>query len=193
MTRILILGGSYFIGKKTVDIIKKRISNVDMIIANRGTKSPPTIIIDRNDPQSCQKLQGMYFDLVIDFSAYIKDHLVHIISNIECDYYCFLSTGRAENPVDEDQYGRNKRDCENLIVQQLDKYLIIRPGYVVGEEDYTERFIRHPTGDVYCHKDRPELVRQCISVDLLASTLVNLIIIQKTGIISLGYFSSHRG
>ena len=191
MTRILILGGSYFIGKKTVRILKKRLPDADVIIANRGTKSPPTIVIDRNDSQSCSKLQGIQVDLVVDFSAYTKEHLSNILRNIQCDYYCFLSSGRAENPDIEDQYGVQKRDCENMLVEQVDNHLIIRAGYVVGEGDYTERFIRHPTGDVYCHKDRPELVRQCISVDLLASTLVNLITIQKTGIISLGYFSSH--
>ncbi len=162
-----------------------------MTIANRGTKSPPTIIIDRNDAQSCKKLQGMHFDLVIDFSAYTKDHLSNILQNIQCDYYCFLSSRRAENSNNEDRYGIDKRDCENMLMEQLDNDLIIRAGYVVGEGDYTERFIRHPTGDVYCHKDRPELVRQCIRVDLLASSLVNLITIQKTGLISLGYFSSH--
>ena len=193
--RVFIFGGSYFIGKRTIEMVRERNLNWELTIANRGTVMEPTIRIDRDDMNSCRnslrnvKFQNAPYDAVIDFSAYTPLQLQNIIPFLTTRLYCFISSGRASNPDPADTYGVNKQACEWLISNHFPQYLIIRPGYVVGEGDYSERFIKHPTGNIYSFKDRPELVNQCIHVDMLANIIINMVLIQKTGVMSLGYYA----
>ena len=195
MKRVLIFGGSYFIGKKTISMIRERNLSWELTTVNRGTRMEPTIKVDREDVLSCRNLleqstgQKAQYDAVIDFSAYTPIHIQNVIPFLNTKLYCFISSGRASNPEPTDSSGVNKQACEWLVSNQFSQYLIIRPGYVVGEGDYSDRFIKHPTGEIYSFKDRPELVNQCIHVDLLSNIIINMVLIQKTGLMNLGYYA----
>ncbi|NBP58967.1 hypothetical protein EBU71_20960, partial [bacterium] len=68
------------------------------------------------------------------------------------------------------RYAYNKKECEDFIINNTKNYCIIRPCYIVGEGDYTDRFRK--IGDKYYWKDGNEL-GYYIEVDKLADIILN--------------------
>lgn len=160
--KILILGGTLFIGKRFVELIQNK--NYNITLANRGVSGKVDIKIDRNNTESCKNLNNSYFDIVVDFSGYNPEQLINVVSNIRFNKYIFISTsGVAFLPfrnVGPEDYGMaayifNKKKCEDYIIENISNYNIIRPCYVVGEGDYTNRFYK--SGGKYFWKNGKEL------------------------------------
>ena len=160
--KILILGGTLFIGKRFVELIENK--NYNITLANRGVSGKVDIKIDRNNSESCKNLNNSYFDIVVDFSGYNPEQLINVISNIRFNKYIFISTSgvaflpfRNVGPEDYEMaaYIFNKKKCEDYIIENISNYNIIRPCYVVGEGDYTERFYKN--GSKYFWKNGKEL------------------------------------
>lgn len=160
--KILILGGTLFIGKRFVELIQNK--NYNITLANRGVSGKVDIKIDRNNTESCKNLNNSYFDIVVDFSGYNPEQLINVISNIRFNKYIFISTSgvaflpfRNVGPEDYEMaaYIFNKKKCEDYIIENISNYNIIRPCYVVGEGDYTERFYKN--GYKYFWKNGKEL------------------------------------
>ena len=160
--KILILGGTLFIGKRFVELIENK--NYNITLANRGVSGKVDIKIDRNNSESCKNLNNSYFDIVVDFSGYNPEQLINVVSNIRFNKYIFISTSgvaflpfRNVGPEDYEMaaYIFNKKKCEDYIIENISNYNIIRPCYVVGEGDYTERFYKN--GSKYFWKNGKEL------------------------------------
>jgi nucleoside-diphosphate-sugar epimerase len=160
--KILILGGTLFIGKRFVELIQNK--NYNITLANRGVSGKVDIKIDRNNTESCKNLNNSYFDIVVDFSGYNPEQLINVVSNIRFNKYIFISTSgvaflpfRNVGPEDYEMaaYIFNKKKCEDYIIENISNYNIIRPCYVVGEGDYTERFYKD--GSKYFWKNGKEL------------------------------------
>jgi nucleoside-diphosphate-sugar epimerase len=160
--KILILGGTLFIGKRFVELIQNK--NYNITLANRGISGKADIKIDRNNTESCKNLNNSYFDIVVDFSGYNPEQLINVVSNIRFNKYIFISTSgvaflpfRNVGPEDYEMaaYIFNKKKCEDYIIENISNYNIIRPCYVVGEGDYTERFYKD--GSKYFWKNGKEL------------------------------------
>jgi 2'-hydroxyisoflavone reductase len=146
---ILILGGTLFIGKHFVELIKNK--NYNITLANRGVSGKTDIKIDRNDIELCKDLDNKYYDIVIDFSCYNLDQLKNVLHHITFNKYIFISTSGVDflpfynvSPeyYEEAAYFFNKKQCEDYIIENISNYNIIRPCYVVGEADYTNRFYK---------------------------------------------------
>lgn len=190
----LVLGGSYYIGKAFVTALQGAKTH-SIYMANRGTQENnfdgiTFIELDRLKEDTCKKLKNYTFQIVIDFSCLTTAMFKHTARNINCDYYVFISSGLADlrdkQHADYD-YGRNKRYSEKLVKKFCNKNLIVRPGYVVGEGDYTNRFERKDKLPLYSFKGTTQCVSQFIDVEFLASSLVNMIHYQETGVVKLGY------
>lgn len=191
----LILGGSYFIGKTFLKKLKDN-DLYHLYVANRGTKETQSdssiqhIKLDRNEIKSCEILSNYHFDIVIDFSCWSITMLQNVIQYLQNPYYIFISSGYAEltdqNHPDYD-YGNQKFQCENCIQQHFTESLIIRPGFVVGDEDHTKRFYKHPDIDLYYHKETSNIVMPHIEVNMLASSILHLMKYQETGLVKMGY------
>ena len=160
--KILILGGTLFIGKRFVELIENK--NYNITLANRGVSGKVDIKIDMNNSESCKNLNNSYFDIVVDFSGYNPEQLINVVSNIRFNKYIFISTSgvaflpfRNVGPEDYEMaaYIFNKKKCEDYIIENISNYNIIRPCYVVGEGDYTERFYKN--GSKYFWKNGKEL------------------------------------
>ena len=160
--KILILGGTLFIGKRFVELIQNK--NYNITLANRGVSGKVDIKIDRNNTESCKNLNNSYFDIVVDFSGYNPEQLINVVSNIRFNKYIFISTSgvaflpfRNVGPEDYEMaaYIFNKKKCEDYIIENISNYNIIRPCYVVGEGDYTERFYKN--GSKYFWKNGKKL------------------------------------
>jgi 2'-hydroxyisoflavone reductase len=169
--RILIIGGTRFLGRHLVETALARQHEVTLF--NRGKSNPDlfpqleTILGDRE--KDVNKLQGRIWDTVIDVSGYVP-RIVSLSAEIlkpSVSRYVFISTisvyadfkkigidetypvGKLEDESVEEitgeTYGPLKALCEQA-VQEIygERALIIRPGLIVGPHDPTDRFTYWP-------------------------------------------------
>ncbi|HMS34754.1 MAG TPA: NAD-dependent epimerase/dehydratase family protein [Ignavibacteria bacterium] len=164
---ILILGGTVFMGIQLVNYAQKRNHNVTLF--NRGKRNPDIfpdvekLFGDRNSDLA--PLNGRKFDAVIDTCGHVpgivrksaellKDNTDNytFISSIsaysdfskhgqdESGETCKIADGNIEEMTMEN-YGAMKVLCENVVSEVFgDRALNIRPGLIVGENDWSDRF-----------------------------------------------------
>lgn len=164
--KVLVMGGSYFIGKKIVDVLLE--NDYSVCILNRGTKenNDDSIInlkCDRNDTEQMKSvLSNHFFDIVIDVSGLnqlqveilydslnkenlkkfvlISSSAVYDVENLNIPY-------KEEDPLNENKYwtdyGKNKIEAENFLIGKFQDsntdLVILRPPYVYGENNYAQR------------------------------------------------------
>ncbi len=170
MDKILILGGTNFIGRNLVDSLIQ-LGYFDITLFNRGKSNPniyPTIKKlsgDRNSSDISVIFKEKW-DYIIDLSCYFPNSLDHIITQLKNvpKRYVFISTCSVyDNDLDksilrnEDSptlgctykersdssvatYGKRKAECERIIIQSGIEYSIFRPALVYGPFDSTDRF-----------------------------------------------------
>ncbi len=169
---VLVLGGSYFIGKKIVSTLCE--NGYEVTTLNRGTKpnqnaNVKTIICNRDNPEQMKNaLKDYLFDFVIDVSALTAKQVeitcqalnksklqkyIFISSSAVYDVYHYPAPYLENTPLAENQYwtdyGKNKIEAEQYLTKALKKshtsLVILRPPYVYGEENYVQResFIFH--------------------------------------------------
>jgi 2'-hydroxyisoflavone reductase len=169
--RILIIGGTRFLGRHIVEAALAR--NHEVTLFNRGKTNPDlfpqleTIIGDRE--HDLDKLSDRVWDTVIDVAGYLP-RIVRLSAEVleaSVSRYVFISTisvyadfkkigideaytlaKMPEETTDENSpetYGARKVLCEQ-IVQEIygERALIIRPGLIVGPHDPTDRFTYWP-------------------------------------------------
>lgn len=159
---ILILGGTYFIGRAIVEKLLEKGSNLSIL--NRGTvKSKAKVIkVDRRDSVAMyDALRNKSFDVVIDVSCYSKNDVEIFLNSINNNigHYIFCSSIAVCKqppkywPIKEDhekcsseednEYGYNKLVAEEFLFERGSKIgfdvSVIRPTYVYGPEDYNRR------------------------------------------------------
>ena len=164
---ILILGGTQFVGKHITNAALK--NNHTVTLFNRGKTGTEKIdgvtYLTGDRDGNLDALKGKKFDAVIDVCGYVprivKDSCELLKENVP--HYIFISTISVYDhsntkPIDIDSplatlkdesveeitgetYGGLKVLCEDEV---LDIYgenaTIIRPGYIVGPDDHTDRF-----------------------------------------------------
>jgi 2'-hydroxyisoflavone reductase len=169
--RILILGGTGFIGPHFVNEALARGHRVTLF--NRGkSQSQPTpgveTLLGDRDAQ-LDALKGRDWDVVIDNSGYVprhvrlsaellRDHAAHYLYISTISVYADLSAPgttetaplkQLEDPDNEEvtwtRYGALKALCEPPVLQQFaGRCTIVRPTYIVGPGDETDRFTYWP-------------------------------------------------
>ncbi|MDR7857862.1 NAD-dependent epimerase/dehydratase family protein [Tissierella sp.] len=170
--KVLVMGGSYFIGKKIVDVLLS--NNYIVYTLNRGTRENNdervfNLKCDRNNAEQMKTVLSKYsFDIVIDVSAlneaqseilynslnkenlrkfvFISSSAVYDIENLSIPY-------REEERLNENKYwtsyGINKIRAEDFLRGKFQdsqsELIILRPPYVYGENNYAQResFIFH--------------------------------------------------
>ncbi|HLO18258.1 MAG TPA: NAD-dependent epimerase/dehydratase family protein, partial [Anaerolineales bacterium] len=170
--RILIIGGTRFLGRHLVESARARSHEVTLF--NRGKSNPnlfpqvETIIGDRE--RDLDKLKGRIWEAVIDTSGYFP-RLVRLSAEslaASVSRYVFISSlsvyesfkkigmdesdpvGKIENETTEEitgeTYGPLKALCEQAVqdIFGLERTLIARPGLIVGPHDPTDRFTYWP-------------------------------------------------
>jgi 2'-hydroxyisoflavone reductase len=236
--RILILGGTGFLGPKTIDVAVARGHSVT--IFNRGKrekflpleatisrsvehlygnrdpdkpadeeKGPDGTLLHPDSPKGLEQLVGKSFDTVIDNSGYIPRHVAasaQLLAKNGAARYIFISsisaydeasipaTGGDEkiklatlsDPTVEEMgkefqnYGGLKVLCEKAAQAAFPQgATIVRPGYIVGPGDPTDRFTYWPMrikagGDVLA-PGAPDDPLQWIDVRDLAEWLIALV------------------
>lgn len=168
MDKILILGGTHFIGRNLIERLSFN-KNYDLTIFNRGLTNPTLfpyikkIIGDRNTNE-INLINQSHWDYVIDLSCYFPNSLSNIINELPkaLKKYIFISTCsvyqneniilRNEdaliNDCNQDQfedqstssYGNRKAECERILQSSRLNFTILRPALVYGKYDSTDRF-----------------------------------------------------
>jgi 2'-hydroxyisoflavone reductase len=196
--RILILGGTQFLGRHTVDAALER--GHDVTLFNRGRTRPelfPTVEKLRGDRDGdLGAVADRDFDAVVDTSGYVPRVVRETIDALgEVGHYTFVSSisvyadlsspPNADAPVAElheptenweEAYGALKADCEDVVREKFPNAFIPRPGLIVGPWDKTGRFTYWPKrladGGRVLVPSPPDAPAQVIDVRDLAGWIV---------------------
>jgi 2'-hydroxyisoflavone reductase len=213
--RILILGGTGFVGPHLVHVATQRGHKVSML--NRGRREPglfeeayrnvEAIQGDRAEPNGLANLKGKTWDAVIETSGYQlpwTKESAQLLKGAAKNYLYVSSTGVywpyrtvdiAENgftPTKDDppqerlSYGVMKTLSENEVKGAFPNgAIIVRPGYIVGPGDTTDRWTYWPVrvargGEILVPGRKTDPV-QYIDVRDLAEWMITLIENGTTG------------
>ncbi len=165
--KVLIIGGSVFVGKAITRKFIKR--EDDVYVLNRGNhailKGAKLLKADRNNAEEMQAaLEGYAFDLVIDNSAYerVQTEIAYDVLKGRVNRYIHISTSAVYLhsevlPYREDfkrgaskywgSYSKNKYEIEEFLFEKhrLEGFpvTILRPFYLYGTENniYREKYV----------------------------------------------------
>lgn len=166
MQSVLVMGGSYFIGKKITEVLLD--AGYDVSILNRGSKPIfdariHLLIADRNSKEQMkQALEGQTFDYVVDVSGINQDQMAILNASLDLSQlkkFIFVSSSAVydidhlEPPYKESDklaensvwtfYGDNKIQAENYLAETLLSkkvdFVALRPPYMYGEDNYAQR------------------------------------------------------
>ena len=163
---ILVLGGTQFLGRHTVEAALTRGHDVTMF--NRGRTRPdlfPEAEKLRGDRDGdLDALRRREFDAVVDTSGYVPRIVRETIDALgDVGHYTFVSSisvyadvstpptesspvAELQEPTEEwrEAYGELKADCEDVVRERFPSAFIPRPGLIVGPWDPTGRFTYWP-------------------------------------------------
>jgi len=213
---LLIIGGSVFVGRALTEEALSRGWSVTHF--NRGKSSPSplpgveTVIGDRF--YNLDRLAGREFDAVIDTCGYTP-RAVNISSCFFAQHtriYAFVSSisvyappplrgtdengrlQRLENPHIEEvtphTYGPLKAVCEEMVRESFPgNHLILRPGFIFGPGDPTDRLAywitRMRAHRPFIIPDVPDMPVQLIDVRDMASWTISAIEARRNGVFNL--------
>jgi 2'-hydroxyisoflavone reductase len=165
--RILIIGGTRLVGRQIAQAAID--AGHDVTLFNRGKADPnglsgAALLVGDRDSDLSALITGEW-DATIDVCAYQPQQVRSLLGTLgdRAGHFTFISTisvfsldvpesgftetGKLESPewgedvaVTGESYGPLKVACEQVAGELSDRLLIIRPGYVIGPHDYTERF-----------------------------------------------------
>ena len=203
---ILILGGTGFIGPHMVREALRRGHSVTLF--NRGRTNnalfPDLETIKGDRDNGLDGLQGRRWDAVIDNSGYVPRHVQDSARLLapNCDRYVYISTvavyADIPSATDEDSplatladetveevtgetYGPLKALCEKRAAAEIDadRLAILRPTYICGPGDRTDRFsywpIRTRKGGEMLWPGTPDDALQIVDVRDLARFTVDCV------------------
>jgi nucleoside-diphosphate-sugar epimerase len=194
--RILVLGGTVFLGRHVVDAALARGHEVTIYSRGkhgRAAEGAEHVIGDRAD---VTPLKGRTWDAAIDTSGY-EPAQVEASSGLDVGHYVFVSTCNVysdwpDTPVDEDSptwqtgdgYGELKAACERVGFARGD-FATVRAGLIVGPHDNVFRLPwwvrRVMAGGKVPAPGEPDQPLQLIDARDLASFLVALAEERVTG------------
>ncbi len=205
--KILILGGTVFVGRCLVEAAQARGHQVTLF--NRGQHNADLFphvekLRGDRDGDGLDALAGRSWDAVLDTCGYVPRVVrqsAELLSGA-VSRYVFISSisvyadtrasgvdesspvGTLEDPTTEeiagDTYGPLKALCEQAVQAALpDGALILRPGFIVGPHDPTDRFTYWPhriaQGEDVLAPGRPDQPVQVIDARDLAEWTIRLL------------------
>lgn len=162
--KILVLGGSYFLGRV---FVMQTASEHEITVVNRGTYSMESfgakqVTGDRGDSVTWKRCEGDY-DVLVDFCAYHKDDIATVLNHLSgrIGQYILISTvdvyEHGGNSLKDEDYPFESRDVSGeagdyikgkiALEQELTaecagrniNYTILRPSILYGPFNYAPR------------------------------------------------------
>jgi nucleoside-diphosphate-sugar epimerase len=166
--RLLVLGGTSFVGRAIVEDARSRGFEVTLFSRGRtGAHLFPEIrrLVGDRSTGNYASLDGGEWDAVVDVSAYVPRHVNQAADAVgdRAARYLFISTGSVYDPskatdglaedsprlspersteeVTDETYGPLKVACEDDVLGRFGtRATIVRPGIVAGPHDPSDRF-----------------------------------------------------
>lgn len=211
---ILCIGGTRFLGKHILRQLLEKKHSVSVFNRGHHNDHLPQgtkfYLGDRNQADDFLQLGNQKYDAVIDTCAYLpkQAEIAAQFFQERCECYLFISTisvyrdfdcdeiteeyplaewnGDWDKAVDNHIYGPYKAICEKIIANAFGrKSLIVRPGYIVGPDDYTDRFLYWPwriSRDKTMIVPDQDCLMQFIDVRDLSAFCIHLLEQKKNGI-----------
>ena len=142
--RVLILGGTIFLGRHVVDEALQRGHELTLFTRGKHGTGPMGVEHVAGNRADVMQLRGRSWDAAIDTSGYEPRH-VKASYALDIAHYVFVSSCNAypdwpEQPVNEDSatwqdgegYGPDKARCERIV---LPDGAVVRAGLIVGPHD----------------------------------------------------------
>lgn len=169
--RVLMLGGTGFIGPHTIAALGRGGHQITLFNNDKESakKFPELESLFGDRDGRIEALSGRNWDVVIDNSGYVtrhvkltadtlKDRVGHYIfissisayadlskPGIDEDYRLATLADPSVEKVTDETYGGLKAACENVVREVYgSRYTVIRPTYIVGPGDPTDRFTYWP-------------------------------------------------
>lgn len=170
MEKILILGGTQFIGRTLVEQLQK-LNSYEITLFNRQQTQAdlfPNIKKIKGDRETkdVSQIENEHWDYVIDVSCYYPDSLSNVLKSIKgtLKKYILVSTSSVYDDVNDPtemrdeyakilecnadertdrtnaSYGNRKAECERILINSNQNHIIFRPSLVYGAYDHTDRF-----------------------------------------------------
>lgn len=159
MKKILITGGTTFVSKYAAQFFSAH--NYEVYVLNRNTKPqiPGVTLIEGDRHKLNNQLKDIHFDIVADITAYNSDDIIDLCEALgSFNQYIMISSSAVypENgiqPFKEDSakginkfwgnYGTDKIEAENSLLERVPNAYILRPPYLYGPMNnvYREAFI----------------------------------------------------
>lgn len=157
MKSILVMGGTSFVSSSLAKHLIGQGYEVDIL--TRGIRPinyqgfREHLVCDRKSKDQMQKvLNGKRYEFIFDISAYTKDDVEILLTSIDMSKfkkYIFCSSGAVYKPSDIaikeyfetgennnwGQYGIDKIEAEEFIINSRIPYIIFRPTYIYGENN----------------------------------------------------------
>lgn len=167
--RILVLGGTQFIGRYLVEQLLG-LQNADITLFNRQrTRAElfPELKKIKGDRETddVHQIADQDWDIVIDLSCFYPASLTTVLHQLKgkLEKYILISTcsvydssSRIEMKTEDalvlgcteeqgkdrspETYGNRKAECERILMASELDYVILRPALVFGQYDHTDRF-----------------------------------------------------
>lgn len=140
--KILVIGGSRFIGKALVDQFISE--GEDVTVANRHgitaeqKKYAQSLILDRNNFQSLKDgLGNEYFDVVYDFICYSPQNAKDILKAVATDRYIMISSYRVYGlglDMKEEDFRAEEYKYIDADIETIQKIVGYKPAYKYGKQ-----------------------------------------------------------
>lgn len=157
--KMLITGGTTFVSRFAAEYFVSKGNDVTVI--NRGSRPQVggVTLLQCDRTQLGDTLRGKRFDVILDITAYTKEHVQTLIeSGVEFGDYIFISSSAVypetnPRPFTEEQacgrnavwgdYGIHKLEAERVLTEHAPGAYILRPPYLYGLYDnvYREAFV----------------------------------------------------
>lgn len=157
--KILVTGGTVFVSRYTAEYFAAKGNEVYVLNRNTRTQSAGVNLIKGDRHELGSSLRNMYFDLIIDVTAYDEADVRDLTSSLgDFGKYIMISSSAVypenlEQPFKESQecgfnihweaYGTNKIAAEKFLLKKVPDAYIIRPPYLYGKMNnlYRESFV----------------------------------------------------
>ncbi len=157
--KILVTGGTVFVSRYTAEYFSAKGHEVYVLNRNTRPQSDGVILINNDRHDLGGSLRNIYFDLIIDVTAYNEEDVRDLTDSLgDFGRYIMISSSAVypetlEQPFKEEQecgfnihwesYGTNKINAEKYLTKKVPDAYIIRPPYLYGKMNnlYRESFV----------------------------------------------------
>ena len=170
MKNILVLGGTMFVGRALVEKLQQQpnvsLTLFNRGKSNAGLFANVHQLHGNRETADINQITNRHWDVVIDFSGYYPTTFAQLLQSLQgkVGRYIFISTISVydlNNPKEgltletdpilacsdtqktsqlPDAYGEKKAEMERLLLQHQADAIILRPSFIYGRYDWTDRF-----------------------------------------------------